>query len=321
MGRGRRARPLSVGRALDDGFGLLAKRPLAAVVWGVAYLVLAYGPMLAIAPSFFGSYADLLGAFDGGDGGGAELETAMLRMHATAPLANAASVIGALLSLAVVPTAIYRTVLRPKEAKGFGLRLGKTEALQALVWVTWFAVLIGGMVATLLGLVLIGVVAGLAVAASGVDFSSGAGLGFLGATPLLALLISAPLFWVMLRLSMGTLISFDRAGFRLFDSWNLTRGRVWRLFGLAAVLYVLTVLVTLAVFALGVGIALLAAGGSFASLEGWFARPEAPWIAGALGVGFAGAVSGPLLAVGTGAWTSAYRQLSRVEDASAGKES
>lgn len=317
MGRGFKARPLSVGRALDEGFGLVARRPLSAVVWGVVYLALVYGPMLAIAPGFFGAYAELFGAFGGGD---ADVEAAMLRYSALAPLANAASVLGGLLAVSVVLTAVYRTVLRPKEARGFGLRLGKTEAMQALVWVTWYAVVVGATVAVVLGAVLVGVVAGLAASASGFDWSGTAGVNLLATAPLLLLLVAAPLFWVMLRLSMGALVSFDKGGFRLFDSWKLTRGRVWRLFGLAAVLYLITVLLTLVMFALALGGALLGVGGDFASLEGWFQRPEAPWIAGALGLLFGGAVTGPLLAVCTGAWTSAYRQLSRADEAAAHRE-
>ena len=66
-----------------------------------------------------------------------------------------------------------------------------------------------------------------------------------------ALVVVAVMIWVSLRLSLAGPITFTERQFRLFESWTLTRGRGWRLFGVAVIVAVVAMVIYFAAVILG----------------------------------------------------------------------
>src|SRR5947207_9797593 len=94
--------------------------------------------------------------------------------------------------------------------------------------------------------------------------AAGALAGTIGIRLIGQFVISAVTIWLWLRLSMGPVMSFHQRQFRLFESWALTKGHVWRMF-LVMLLVVLILFVIEVVMAI-IGIASVA--GTIASVPG-----------------------------------------------------
>ncbi len=149
----------------------------------------------------------------------------------------------------VLSAAMNRVVLRP-EARGLAyLGFGPDEfrqmALLAFGGAFFTAVYVVVMIATLVLSVLLSLVAHAQPAAFG----------------LLAVLITlAVLAWLAVRLSLASALTFQTGRVSLFGSWALTKGRFWSIasvyllvLALAAVILILTNLVTLAIVAIATG--------------------------------------------------------------------
>ena len=118
-------------------------------------------------------------------------------------------------------------------AEGFSLKLGADEGRLAVVGLIWFALLIAGYLALVLGAVIPGVIVGLAVGAA-----AGALLG--GGIFLIGLVAALYLF---ARLSPAAPLTIRDRQIRFFESWNLTRGHGWSLAGSYFVLFAVFTLV------------------------------------------------------------------------------
>ena len=79
------------------------------------------------------------------------------------------------------------------------------------------------------------------------------------AAAVLGVVVLVAACWVLLRLSMAQLISFDEREFRLFESWKLTRGHAWSLFLLALLLIVIAIAAEL-LFSAVLAVAAMASG-------------------------------------------------------------
>jgi hypothetical protein len=160
--------------------------------------------------------------------------------------AYAAFLILALASNAILSAAMIRAVLRPQDDRLGYLRLGADELRQLGLAVLSFLVFLGVYFAAV---VVVGVVAGILLA-----------LAKAPASVLLVPLVigvGAVLLVLVVRLSLAPALTFDTGRVNLFGSWRLTRGRFWRLFGayllafaLAAVVYLLSLLLIFAVAAI-----------------------------------------------------------------------
>jgi hypothetical protein len=142
--------------------------------------------------------------------------------------------------MSVLTAGIYRIVLRPEEPGLFHLRFGRDEMRLTLVNLLLFAV---GMVCLMAGIVVTGMG----------EMAAGRGAGLLFGAATLGLTI-----WVGVRLSMATPMTFVRQRIALRESWELTRGRFWRLFGmivLAVIFYVMIFLLVSIIAAAAVGLA------------------------------------------------------------------
>jgi hypothetical protein len=208
-----------------------------------------------------------------------------------------------LLFYGVLYSAVNRAVLRPQEG-GFGfLRVGAAELRMAVVLLL-YALIIAAI--GFAGALVIGLITGFAAAANP---ALGGLLGFLGFVALLGACA-----WVGVRLSLCTPMTFFEDRIRLTQSWALTRGRFWPLFGgyvLAVIVAVVVMLLGLIIYAalaalLGGGLA--AAGQAFSpdytSVAAYFSAPMLVYlVVNAL-------LTALTFAITAGAPAEAYRQIS-----------
>jgi len=300
---------LSVTTAIGTGFGLVARYPVSVALWGVAYFVLSFAPVLAMwmsaGPEFLEFFRSVSEASESGAAAEPDVE-AFTALNAELTLWQPLTWLTSLGAHGVLFAAVFRAALEPRN-RGFAyLRLGKDELWQALLYLCLgvFAV----------ALVIVAMLLGGAGVLIGAAMPSPA-KGWVIALAVVAVVLA--LIWVMVRFSQAAPMTFAEKRFRLFESWALTKGHSWRLFGLALLLC----LVVLAIEALIVGLAaavMFGVGGvtrfDHDAIEAFFSQPIdvwmavlAPWL---IGVGLTCAVlTGALTAILLAPWASAYRQL------------
>jgi hypothetical protein len=235
------------------GFGVVRRHPKALVAWWLYALVfsLAFGAVLV---TLAGSDAEKLLPFSGQQSADPYRALDLLDRHASAYVAL---LVLSLISQALLGAAMIRAVLRPQDDRFGYLRLGADELRQlGLVFLTFLV-----FMAAYFGVAIaIGLVVGVIVAMTRA-----------GPTVLLVVLfLSEAVIMLVLavRFSLAPALTFQTHRINLFGSLGLTRRRFWRLFGayllafsLAAVVYLLSVLL---IFALG---AILAGGDPAAALK------------------------------------------------------
>jgi len=194
----------------------------------------------------------------------------------------------------LVLVALYRLELRPEARPGlYYLRISRDEARLFGLWISLLVILVGLMTAGYLLLRWLDRISGLA-----------AGLGVLA---YLAFVV-----WLALRSSLAGPANFATGRFGLADSWRLTRGRAWALFGMVVLAVCLLLLIAVALFILTALVQ--AAIGGFHSLapvslsdsEAFAARPGAYLFAL-----LAELLIAPIyLVIGQAPFVAAYRALS-----------
>ncbi|GAA0635668.1 hypothetical protein [Brevundimonas lenta] len=212
--------------AAFEGFRLVRRNPMALVAWTLLYTVLSLasvyimsrsaGPLMALTESMKAfesspptTSADFAPFFQG-------YAEVMNRMLWLIPVSLVVS--------AMLTAAIARGVLNPR-AKGFGyLRFGMDEVRVFVV--TLVLALFMGLV-SMCAFAAVGVFAGLA---------AGLGAGWMWLLVLAAGLGAvALLIWLSVRLSLAVPITVAENRFAFFDSFAVTRGRFWPLFGMALI--------------------------------------------------------------------------------------
>lgn len=281
------------------GAELVFKRPLAVLAWGLTFLVFYGLPAAAIWATLLPNLAHFATA---GAQGISPTDPALLAMTMQMQLVNLLMLAGSMVARAVVYSAIFRAVLQP-EASRFGyVRFGMQE-----VWV--------GLV-TLVGSILVGaaivagaIVVGIPIGITALVLQKSAGPGtWVALIGLAVVALVALVSWVGLRLSLAGPMSFAAKQFRLFESWPLTRGKVWPLLGVGVVAVIMAILFEL-VFVLVVAVvggsafALAMAGGHFnpavlGSNPAALLQTITPWLVVALVAGcfFIGAASAVVIA-------------------------
>jgi hypothetical protein len=293
---------IAIGEAIGEGLGLIAKRPIAILAWGLARVVMAGSVFALMAPLYLTIFSQVANQAATG--------------VATPPdVSGFAAMQGVNLLLSVVSLfvssilycAVYRSVLFPEKHAWAYMRLGAAELFYALFFFGAVIVLIIALFVLMIPIFLIvGVTAVAHAAAAGALFL------FAGFIAIFVLMI-----WAICRLSMVGPMMVEDGNFHLFDAWALTRGHFWSLFMIALLIIVILIVieVVLGVIALAVGIGWLAqvAGGA-ANIKSFFTRPPADVmasIAPALLVAavFSVPVSGCLNAIMLAPWAKAYRDL------------
>lgn len=215
--------------AAFEGFRLTRRKPLTILVWGLAYVA-----FMALAFALVGgALVSLMAEMERLQ---QVAEPTLEELQALVPLYGA---MGALVPLglvfgAVLNAAVARGVVRPQESAFGYLRLGMDEVrvlgVSFILGLVFFAV-------SLVGFGLVGVAAGMAGATQ-------QGFMWLVAV-LLGLAVTAGIIWLAVRLSLAVPIVVAERRFALFDSFALTRGRVWPLIGMSIIAFVLAAIVGL----------------------------------------------------------------------------
>lgn len=293
---------IAIGEAVGEGFGLIAKRPLSILAWGLARVVFAGGFFALMAPFYFALFNQLANQA----ATGVATPPNIAGLEAMQGVSWLLSIVGLFVS-SVLYCAAYRSVLFPEKHAWAYMRLGAAELFYALFF---FGAVIALMIALFVLMIPLFIIVGVTAAAH----ATAAGALFMVAG-ILAICVLA--IWAVCRLSMVGPMMVDDGKFHLFDAWSLTRGHFWSLFMVALLVIVILIAieVVLGVIALAVGFGWLAqAAGGGANLKTFFQRPAADVMTtlapGLMAVAvFSVPISGCLNAIMLAPWARAYRDL------------
>jgi hypothetical protein len=220
-----------------------------------------------------------------------------------------------LLGWGILSAAVYRSVLEPEKKSWASLRLGVQELwLALLALVAAILLVIAAMVIAVATAVLIAIIALIGramVQPWGALFDAllitAAGIGAVGA-----------FLWICVRLSLAGPLTYTEKQFRLFESWTLTEGHAWKLFGVAVLLVLIVFALKCLVGGVQATIVFSTIGFNFAhgfdvtrlaevfSKPDWW-RPFAPWFA--VGVVIHAILSAVFTVIMAAPWAVAYREL------------
>ena len=222
----------SITEAAFSGVKLLGRRPLAAIVWSAIYM----GVFTTLVVVFGGSIINFISMV--AQHGGKPDPAAVIGLIGSLGGFYLLLVISSIVLNGVIVCAIYRAEIYPDDSRFFYLRFGASEGwLMLMSFVRGILMFIAQMVMSI-PIAIITIAA--AAAAGHAGAVAGAGLISLA----LRLVMYAALIWLYLRFSLAGPMTFVDRKFRLFESWTLTQGRVWSLFGVG----LLVVLVGVAVY-------------------------------------------------------------------------
>ncbi|MBO9709766.1 MAG: hypothetical protein J7521_16305 [Caulobacter sp.] len=303
----------SAAEAAVSGFGVIARAPVAVLVWGAVMLVTVFLPVLglmaAMAPQLIELFANM--PPPGASADDAEVMARMMRLQSSMMGFNALSFLGGAVIKGVIGAAVFRAVLEPDNKRWFYLRLGSQELWVALVTLVQGVLFMMAYFIVLLVVALVCVILVLICKAIGGD--AGMAVGIL-LSVLLGLAALGAFVWAALRLSMAAPMSFAQNKFLLFESWPFTRGQVGRLVGMCLLLLVLLLLAEMVVYAV-VGIGAFLTWDSLTALaERLKTLPPQAWAGvlwpiATLGVVVLSFLGAAAMALFYAPWAKAYQEL------------
>ncbi len=221
--------------AAFEGFRLVRRNPMALVAWTLLYAVVSLLGLFAMSNAIdsLTAWSERMEALEGTSPTPDQVLAAfqgfgqvMLSLSWLIPVSLAIS--------AMLMAAVARGVLNPR-AGGFGyLRLGMDELR---VFVVMLVLSILAVCAWMALAIVIGVLAGVA-GATGANW-----MWLLGLVAGLAGV--AAIIWVAVRLSLAVPMTVAENRIAIFDSFALTRGRFWSLFGMAVIVIVMVLVISL----------------------------------------------------------------------------
>src|SRR5579859_5389069 len=206
---------LSIGDAVGAGFGVIRRRPVAVLIWGLLRMAMLGAMLVVMAPMYLAMVAEV--AKNAGAGHAPTPDVAsMMQMQGTIWLLN---LVTAFLGT-ILYCAVFRSLIHPDQSRFVYLRLGMTELML-------FLLMMGAYIAFAVAIVILmipaALIVGLLVAVHAIAAAVIAGV-------LLGLGALYGLAYVALRLSMVGPMMVDDGQFHLFDAWALTKGRAGALF-------------------------------------------------------------------------------------------
>lgn len=284
----------SMGEALGSGFGMIAKRPLAVLLWGV----LLYLPGIAGIGAMWALMGDpWMDSGAAGDFSDPESLNALLQAQGWSALSNVLS----LIVQALIGVAVIRLLLWPRTSGWAGLRFGTAEFCYIVVQI---AICVALGILTLLA-VLLAVFTGIAFRGVGseVQVLVWSVMGVIGFGLFL---------WAWARTGLISVASVDHKSLAFEEGWRMSQGQSVKL----AIMGVLSVILCIIVFLPVVALAALSVGlagidwAAFADAETWTMSWEPRLMIGfGLALLFIFAGTGATTAVAYAPWASAYRQL------------
>ena len=290
----------SASDAAFEGFRIVRRRPLAMLMWALAYIVF-FALAFLLAGSSFVTIMQQVEALEGSG--------ATPTMENLGPLFQAYGIIllvVAPLSIIVstmLSTAIARAVVRPKDSAFGYLRLGMDELR------VFGAMVVMMLLIAVYYVVVFGVVFGVGAYAN----SSGQG-GWFALALVLGLAGFCGLIWLAVRLSLMVPIIVAEKRFTVLSSLGLTKGRFWPLLGMALLAFIMAIVVAFLGWLISMPLTLLVGGSmasQFAGMEGHSMTQILPKLAPILIVSglFNAVVSALQLAIMYAPFAEAYRQI------------
>ena len=223
--------------AAFEGFRLVRRNPVALVGWTLLYLVYTLATLFAAGGMMrsMAVWMDQVEALEAGPPPSSPealvpiMESYMAAMSHMAWAIPLSLVIGA-----VLMAAIARAVLTPGTG-GFGyMRLGMDEVR---VFVVTLVIAILYACATAVAFAAAFIIGGIAI---------GAMEGWGALVMVLAVLAAiAFMIWLGVRWSLAVPITVDQKKFAFFESFAVTKGRFWPLFGMAVIAFIMVIIVSL----------------------------------------------------------------------------
>ena len=216
--------------AAFEGFRVVRRHPIVALVWGLTYLLL-YVVMFGFGAD---KWANLMAA---GEALEQSANPSIADFQALVPLYSSAFFLAAPLGIAigtVLSAAVARSVLRPQESRWGYLRLGMDE-VRVLV-VTLATTLIVGL-SSAVAMTVVG-------AAIGVGAASGQPLLILPGV-LLIFAAFALVVWLAVKFSLAVPMTVDRRKVVILDSFSATKGHFWPLLGMAVIAVIMSLIVSI----------------------------------------------------------------------------
>lgn len=297
----------SIGTSIGDAFGLIRRRPLAVFVWGLLMLAPGLGVVALMLPMMGEMFANMPAPGSEGPMSDNPFADQMFAQMMQFQLASMLLNIGQYVVMAVVYTAMFRAVLRPREASVFSLRIGMDELRVAVVGLA-----IGiGLYMALMVIMLFGFALGVAM------WSGDSGVA---ALVFIALAVTALVgfLWALARVSLMAPASVLYRDFAFVQGWRLASGRAWPLLGMMLLTWLIIVVIEMAVVLVGVVLFMVFAAGAapWADLapaanpfEGIHAWLTANWYWAVLGGVALSLFYGVVLTLSTAPFASACRQL------------
>lgn len=304
----------SISDALGSGFGLMSRRPVSVVAWGLTYLVIGVAlPLSIFGASIIPDYVGVMRSlYSGALTTPANFAQTMAPFHAKLMMAEPIMVVASLLAQAILSAAVFRATLEPRNRGLAYLRIGPRELW--LLLVNFVMRVLAVVLAIALGLVGLG----LGFALNGVFESQHVDWTLRGCSYVaLGVLLFAIFIGICVRFSLAAPMTFADSGFRLFESWGLTRRHGWKLFALGLLLALVSAVMVLVFEAIVFAAVFLVANGfhwDATSFWGLLNDPQKIWSSGAGELTIAAALIGAyafgaIFAVAMAPWAVAYREL------------
>lgn len=307
---------ISIGSAVGSGFSLIGRRPVSVISWGfflyIAILILFIIGILIVGISVLSKFGTLTDP-------------------ASDPTARAQAALGVLLSLwpallivaigglfinAMVQAAVFRSILTPDDRGFFSLRFGGQEFSLVLLNLLYIPIV---LVVYLVTAVIFG---GLIYLTSRMGDSAGWGVLLV---VLFGIFYALAFMWFALKFSMAGPMTFAEGRVRFLGSWSLTKGEGWSLFGLAWIMVLVIMGVSIGYSIISGIVGMIFGGGSMALALSQMGASQDPsaliaqWPALLLGqipgLIMSAAFQGLILAISAGPWADVYRQLRGSPDA------
>lgn len=301
---------ISIGAAIGSGFGLVGRRPVSVLIWGVPTVALGAAAIWLLAPLYAAIISAAISQAQSGATGpppgiGALSQQAVM----TSSLVWLLDIVQ-LFAVSVVYCAVWRAILHPDKPGFAYLRVGLPELM---LMVFTFAFVIVTIVVMVILMIPIGIIVGIAANAGG----NGSAVGMAILIPILFLAMLVALVMVGLRFVFVGPMMVDDGKFHFMELWSMTKGHVGALFliGLGLVAVAIGVEIVIMALMLGLGAAgFFGVVGGTGGLPAFLKLPPTEMIsrlAPLLGAYLVLLVpiQGCLLAIFGAPWARAYRDL------------
>lgn len=250
---------VTVGSIIGGGVRLLREHPMAATVWGVIYLAVSLLFFFILRPVMAQQWAAMASGVPAPPSG------AFLRDIWLIDLIY-------FLVAILLYAAAFRAVIAPERDEAAYLRVGGDELRLLGLGIILFLLFAVAMIIAIIGLGLLGA---LLAKLTGIGAGGTAAI----AIPLVLICYAVAIF-AGVRLSLAGPLTMLRKRITIGESWRLTRGHFWVLFGAYIVLWLIFIAISLPGFLLNAGPMLAALGHSGFNPEAMMTAAKAQMTAG-----------------------------------------